>query len=225
MYEQLKKNTVDARNQIAKSEHIRTYNEDGKGIRVMFAGNSITLHSPKEEIGWFGDYGMAASEREKDYVHLLMHEITKKDADAAYCICHVSEWERNYKNGSEIHGQFACAKAFQADIIIARFVENCSGNEFDIEIFKKEFAKFIEYLSDGGRANVVFTSGFWKHPGDRAIREFAEEKGCPFVELSDLGERDDMKAFGLFWHKGVAEHPGDGGMKAIAERIWKVLRM
>lgn len=223
MYEQLKKNNVDSTNQLAESNLIKIYNGQGQGHRVMFVGNSITLHGIKEDIGWFNEWGMAASAREKDYVHLLMNEISAKDNDAVYCVCHAADWERNYKNGSEFYDLYAYARDFHADIIVARFVENCPGNEFDIATFKKEYSEFIDYLNGAGNAKIVFTSGFWKHPGDKAICEIAKERNCPFVELGDLGECDDMKAIGLFSHKGVANHPGDKGMKAIAERILKAV--
>ena len=55
MYEQLKKNTVSAENQLKKNETVQFYNEDGKGTRVLIAGNSITLHDYKAEIGWYGN--------------------------------------------------------------------------------------------------------------------------------------------------------------------------
>ena len=223
MYEQMKKNNVDSSNQLAKSKFVRIYNPDGKGMRVMFVGNSMTLHGVKEDIGWMKECGMAASEREKDYVHLLMKEISQKDNDAVYCICQVAQWEINYKNGLSVYDLYADAKAFQADVIIMRFIENCPMDEFDIEIFKKEYNTFADYLSNSGNAKLIFTNGFWKHPGDVAICEVAAERNSPFINLGDLGECDDMKAIGLFWHEGVANHPGDKGMKAIAERIMREL--
>lgn len=221
MYEQMKKNNVDSSKQLAKSEFIKIYNNDGKGIRVMFAGNSITLHGVKEEIGWMNEWGMAASAEEKDYVHILMNKISQKDSDASFCICQVAEWERNYKNGKEVYDLYTAAREFKADIIVARFIENCSPIEFDAKVFKKEYSEFIDYINGTGEAKIIFTSGFWKHPGDDMISDVAKERGCPFVELGDLGERDEMKAIGVFWHDGVANHPGDKGMEVIAERIFK----
>ena len=101
-FEQLNKNTVDAGNQLKESETVRFINHEGKGKRVMIVGNSITLHGIKEDIGWFNEWGMAASAKEKDYAHILMSEISKIDSDAAFCICQVSAWEQNYKKGKEV---------------------------------------------------------------------------------------------------------------------------
>ena len=222
MYEQMKKNNVDSSNQLEKNKYIKFYNLDKKGIKVMFAGNSITLHGVKEDIGWNHEHGMAASSEENDYVHILMREISKNQ-DASFCVCQVSRWECNYKNGHELYDMYSSAKDFNADIVIARFIENCPSEDFDIKLFKKQYDDFIAYLSNSYSAKVILTDGFWRHPGDYAIREVADTRNCPFVELGDLGERDDMKAVGLFWHDGVANHPGDKGMLAIAERIYEAL--
>ena len=193
-------------------------------MKLLCIGNSITLHFPAPAIGWHGSWGMAASAREKDYVHLLMQFIRRLDGDAAFCICQVSDWESRYKEGSALLEAFAPARRFGADVIVARFVENCPKADFAPEAFRRELETLLQYLDGSGHASFVLTTGFWRHPGDAAIRRLAREKGWPLVELGDLGEDERMKAIGLFTHRGVANHPGDAGMEAMARRIFPALR-
>ena len=93
-YSDMKKNTVDSRGQLGKNPNIRFDNSDSDGLRVMFLGNSITLHGVRPEVGWFHEWGMAASCEENDYVHLLMSAVRESHPDAAFCICPGADWER-----------------------------------------------------------------------------------------------------------------------------------
>lgn len=224
VYENLAKNTVKAENQLKESQLVRFYNPEGKGKRIVFIGNSITLHGKKPDIGWNFEHGMAASAPENDYVHLLMSKINAVAEDSAFCICQVADWERSFSNGSSTFGLFEGAAAFNADILIVRFSENCPADNFDSAVFKREVKKLLDYLSTKENKKIIITTSFWHHPADPAFIELAEELGTPLVQLGDLGERDDMKAIGLFEHAGVANHPGDLGMKNIAERIFEAVK-
>jgi len=224
-FAQMKKNTVNAYGQLKDTERIRFVNPTGTGKRVLFIGNSITLHGVKPEIGWYSAWGMAASAPEKDYVHRVMAQVQKTDADAAFCVCQVANWERNYKNGAEALELFQTARDFEADVLIMRFVENCPAENLQPDLFCKELGRLLDYLDPKGTAHRVITTGFWRHPLDEAIRHYAAKGGFPLVELGDLGEREDMKAIGLFQHEGVANHPGDSGMERIAERIVAALNV
>ena len=66
-------NPVPALGQNAKDQ--KAFDPAKKGPRVLFVGNSITLHGPRPQIGWTNNWGMAASARDKDYVHLLQKKI------------------------------------------------------------------------------------------------------------------------------------------------------
>ena len=186
----------------------------------MFVGNSMTLHGIAPKIGWLGEWGMAASAKSRDYVHILMDRIGKVSPDAAFCICQVSQWEKNYKEGTKMHSQYENARDFKADLIIMRFVENCPRDDFDGQVFHRELDALLHYLDKTGNAKILLTTGFWRHPADRDILAYAMEQQLPCILLGDLGDQDDMKALGLFEHDGVARHPGDLGMQHMADRIF-----
>lgn len=219
-FAQMQKNTVHSDHQLDGTEELHFGDQGSHGFRVLFLGNSITLHGVKEDIGWHGCWGMAASEKEKDYVHLLMKMISEKRPDAVFQICQAADWERNYKTGTETYPQYEEARDFEADMIIMRLIENCPGDAFDQSLFEEQLERFLDYLNPTGNAQIIMTTGFWRHPGDEGIRNLAKKKNWPLAELGDLGEDDAMKAIGLFEHNGVANHPGDLGMQKIAERIW-----
>ncbi len=220
---QIEKNTVEATNQL-KDQYVYTHGHESAAQRILFVGNSITLHGIKHDIGWHNEWGMAASSEENDYVHQVMKGLADAGINAVYCICQVAEWETKYKTGSQILDAYKNARDFGADIIVMRCVENCPYDDLDADVFEREYRALIDYLNPEGTAKVILTTGFWKHPGDAAILKTAKDRGYPCIELGDLGEDNAMKAIGLFEHGGVQNHPGDDGMKAIADRILTELK-
>ena len=57
------------------------------------------------------------------------------------------------------------------------------------------------------------------------MRRSAGRQAVPFVDLAPLSKdpKNYAKAEGHFTHSGVNWHPGDAGMKAIAEEIWQAV--
>ena len=162
---------------------------------------------------------MAASAKEKDYVHLIMSAVQEKEPDAAFCICQAATWERAYDNAESVYDMLKPAREFHADVVILRLIENCPLEGFDKTIFREAYLKLIQYLNVNQKAKIILTSSFWKREGDDIIEDVAKENGWDYIYLGDLGERSDMRADGLFKHQGVAHHPGDLGMEMIAKRI------
>lgn len=223
-YESLKIATlVNSENQMKDSQSVHFENLNNNGFRVLFVGNSVTLHGPSEPIGWFGDWGMAASEKEKDYVHLVEDHIKTKCPNATFCICNAADWERGYKNPEETFYIFESAREFDADIMILKLCANSPQVDFDGELFKRSFEKLINFLNKSGKAKIVIATEFLKHPAEDSLISFAKEFGFPLCYLSDIADFEEYKAIGLFEHKGVAGHPGDKGMREIADRIIKTL--
>ena len=210
------KNDVEAENQTKEKFKVKEITNSKK--RVLFLGNSITLHETAPNIGWHWNWGMAASSAEKDYVHLVLKALHEKYGDISYCIANVGEWEKNYhKEG--ILEKFKGAQAFKPDIVIFRFGENVNPESLKQYPFMDYLRNFVEYFTTTAK-QIIITDTFWEHEYIcDAMRQVAEENGYTFVSIADLGYQDENKALGLFEHAGVAAHPGDLGMQRIAEKI------
>lgn len=218
--DQIDKNTVKGEGQLKSNNYVTFFNTEGKGKRILFVGNSITRHGVLPSIGWHWDWGMAASDRSKDYVHLLAGKMSEIEPDPVCGICQVAFWECNYKTLTD-YTPWEPAHDFGADIIFLRLIENSPKKEFDPVKFKEQLHTLRQYLDPKGTAQIVIGTSFWKHVGDPVLMEYAKEQNIPLVYMGDLGEEDENKAIGLFEHDGVASHPGDLGMRRIADRFFE----
>jgi hypothetical protein len=69
---------------------------------------------------------------------------------------------------------------------------------------------------------VVVRSCFWANAAkDEALSQACNEAGGIFVDAGPLGQDAANRAHSerSFTHAGVAGHPGDKGMKALADAI------
>ena len=211
------KNTVPATEQMKNSSDISFLGRPDAPFKILILGNSITRHGPKPDIGWMGDWGMAASREDKDYVHQLYAKLTADGRDVFVRVRHASDWENAIGEGPDLT-DFAEEQAFAADLVIFRLGENVKTA--DVPYFEGAIREFMNYLCP---KKSLFTTCFWRNPAkDDAIRAIAAERNSP---CADIGATEDaMMALGQFEHTGVAVHPSDAGMAMIAERIFACIQ-
>lgn len=214
-------NDVPAVGQLKGSDCISFETTENADIKLLFLGNSITRHGKAENLGWCGDWGMAASSKENDYVHKLISKFCQKGIKVSVCIANLSDWERT-RNMDLLFTKYLSALRFNADYVIVRLGENACPDKYLSE-FELCYGELTDLFSRNG-AKIVLTDLFWEYePFDNFVAELAKARGYAFAEIHDLGNDDEMKAIGKFSHSGVAVHPGDKGMAEIAERIFRVM--
>ena len=193
----------------------------GGEFKVLIYGNSIALHGPKPDIGWTNDWGMAASAPEKDFAHLVVAGLEAKlgkKADSR--IRSLASLERNFTTNISTVSEIAADARWKPDYVVVAIGENVKRID---ESNAASYCKFLDDIArpfvDGG-AKVVMRSPFWKNASKaRCTAKAAADVGAVYVDVGHLGARDENKAIGLFAHRGVANHPGDLGMRRIADLI------
>ncbi len=178
--------------------------------RVLFIGNSITLHGASPTIGWYGEYGMAASSAEKDYVHLVAAALRAESFEPFT----PGQWESSYTS----FDYSSVAGLAGADILIVKLGENVSPY---LPSFRDAFAELLRVAASH---EVVVVSTWWTDPYFAPInadmKAAAEAAGASWVELP---EHDASHNALDFTNPGVAAHPGDRGMQLIADAILAAL--
>jgi hypothetical protein len=202
--------------------------EQQKTHRILFLGNSITLHGPAPDIGWLGNWGMAASAKEKDYVHVLTHSIaqltgSKPEVQTASLI----DFEHNYATYNA-DAKLKQQLAFKADIVVVAIGENVRtfASEAAKTSFSDGFLKLLKLLKNNGQPAIFVRGCFWPDKTKDAIMQrCCAEVGGVFVDISALGkdESNFAQSERKFAHHGVAIHPGDKGMKAIADALFSAM--
>jgi hypothetical protein len=180
--------------------------------RILFLGNSITVHTPSPSIGWSGDWGMAASAASSDYAHVLAARIPGATLE-----------ERNISTLETDPAQFDVRSidssfALAPDLVVVELGDNAT----DVAGFRSAYAALVGHLATLRGATIVCMSTWWSSPlVDRAIHEACLSNGLPYVDISRLYSNPINRASAERFvpDPSVGIHPGDTGMRSIANAL------
>ncbi len=207
-----------------------------KNISIMVIGNSITAHAPSENLGWTGDWGMAASCEENDYVGVMKRMFAEE----------FPEWNATWTKG----GIYGVEKSIDtrtdkdyATIFKATFGATMANVNPDVVVFqfgdnvssynKKAYCEMYRQLADYCRGInpemvIVFSKPYYGSPDDprgRATQEIAVEKQVCYTSLCELNLVVNWAKSEDFWtNEAILSHPGDKGMEEIAKKFYPFIR-
>lgn len=196
--------------------------------KVLFLGNSITKHGPKADIDWSGNWGMAASAESKDYVHVFTKALAQKQGFTPEIhVKNIADFERAHR-GYDFTNKLKEAIDFQADLIVLAIGENVPGlrNADEKAQLQADVTALLKAVQGGRQPTILVRSCFWANKAkDEALLGACKAvNGIP-ADISTLGKDKSLygRAEREFKNAGVANHPGDKGMAAIADALMKAL--
>ena len=202
--------------------------------KMLFMGNSLLL-------GMENSFGMCSSAPDKDYYHYVSTFISKINPKCEFYKLHGSgfehsqtlvDFEKWWGTDPNVYTKMPAKESFTSDLdlIILQFGDNINTAE-KFDTFKKDGDAFIERVracSPGAR--ILLVHGWYsREPVYSDIVSLCERWGLEQIDIRDLRTREN-EAHGRESfvsvdgsQKPVKEtwitHPGDRGMKLIADRI------
>lgn len=197
--------------------------------KILFLGNSITWHTPAPNIGWEGDWGMAASSRDKDFVHRVLAGIeaeTGKKPQAK--IKNIAAFEQKFET-YDLQKELKEELAFGADLVIVAIGENVpqlTSEEMKGK-YEARLTQLLQMLQEASHPVLVTRSSFWPEAiRDTILQSACRKVGGVYLDISALAkdEANFARSERDYSHAGVASHPGDRGMQALADALLAGLR-
>lgn len=189
--------------------------------KMLIIGNSISKHGPKADLGWSGNWGMAASTEDKDYVHLVYAKVCAAQADKPELVTS-GVGGGTIKNSLANHSAIT---AHAADLVIVQLGEN--DRDATEAGFEKPYEDLVAAVKAANPNVRVYCCGTWRcgTEKDAMIKAVCQRQGVVYVDIAAIhaDPAGSAGAEGRFTHAGVNWHPGDKGMQGYATEIWKAM--
>ena len=179
---------------------------------ILYLGNSLTIHPPESDVGWTGNWGMAASAIDKDYVHALAAQWPQ----ATFAVLSLTSFELDYRafNIASLDSHLQPPP----DLIVVELGDNVVDNSE----FGTYYSELIGHLVANGHSRVLCTSTWFGSAAiDAANRNACTRANTTFVDLPGIAadSRNHAESERTFTDAAVGEHPGDRGMAQIAAAL------
>ena len=211
-------------------------------IRIFFWGASTTKHSPSPSIGWYNDWGMAASAEENDYVHKLVSYLEEEfyPSKVSFEVIAASTWDNALTSETDAtkdwttHPQYveieAIMKDFRPNIIVTAMTGNMgSATPVDVayNAYKQMYDMMYSYCPDAilvaqhcGLSCVSRNDKMYELlDALYSDKVFFDYHVNPTMKLDPANLAPEYAAI----HSGVAAHWGDKGHNLVATTCFNLI--
>ncbi len=195
----------------------------GEGYNWLALGNSMTI------IDGYG-HGMCSTQMDNDYFGLV-----KKYLEGRYGTVNTYRhnfvlWEMEPNNRSFKMFHIEHYLTPEVDLVTLQLGENASN----VTTYKDDLVELINHIKGTcPKAKIIMIDDFWYDGISNLRKAAAEETGIPFADLSEIrGKTEYHSKEGTVFvteegtetvYKAAETHPGDKGMKYIADKVIAIL--
>ena len=199
-------------------------------IKILILGNSISLTGVPDEEPDKTPRGLVSSDVNHDYAHILMNRISKdKDVNIKYSIVNSADFERTFEKRPFNFATLSKADVKNPDYLIVQLGENVFN--YAAKTYEKLLEeRYSEIFQRFPYATKIVCIPFYPDADkQRIITKIAIDNQAFLIDLSHLGNGTDKKNFAKsekkYKQEGVDVHPGNYGMKNIADTIYSLFNV
>ncbi len=229
---------IEKQTRAAYVEFVRQATDNSNNInRVVAFGNSITTHGDYAAGGFDtkGDsWGMAATAKAKDYIHLWESMIKGINYNSTIKIRDANYFETTYGANYDYGAITATCQQEFADVVSIRLGDNIDDGAVvsrNLKFYLGEFIKACRVANPNMK--FILSTSYWERPKyDEAVRAVIadfNQVNSPLIEANLNGkntyENSGWASGNAFPDPAVGNHPGDKGHQEIANTMFEAYKV
>ena len=193
------------------------YRDDA--YNYLAIGNSLTLIT-----SW--GRGICATQPDGDYFGLVKQRLAAKHSDVVAYRINYASWE-GMQNRNQVLDLLDILLSDKLNLVTIQLGENVA----DTSHFEADLENLIAYVQKRApKAKILVLGDFWDNNRNEMRRKAAEQQNVTFVDFSEIiGNKEYQSKEGTICtlddgstitvSKAAETHPGDKGMKYIADKV------
>lgn len=208
--------------------------------KLFVMGNSLTDTTYHAQNDHYYQIGLAASNNHKDFYALLCDFFKEKDTSFTGSRRNFASWETATTSAARlniIENNLANLVNGNEDMIIIQLGDNVSTPS-QLSTFPEDYKYLIQWFRENCPTALVVCAGMWYFTEEKLgiVKTAADDMGVIFADFSRFAlspeycsaignvqtiydENDNVVGTRTISDSGSASHPGDEGMKKIAQTI------
>ena len=205
--------------------------------KILFLGNSLVfgMNNTNDRSQSFG---MCATDYTKDYIYQVEQAILSKNSSATFTRLYSSPFEHSetLQSAQSFITENESMFEPELDLVIVQMSENVN-TDAKRSVFEQSFPMLIHTIRTRSPKAKVLCIGGWfsESVATQVMFNTSFNYGCTYVSIRDLFKSENLGTTGdtvTYKNGGTGTileawrtHPGNNGMKAIADKIIKTLDM
>lgn len=198
--------------------------------KALFYGNSLTIG--------LDNYGMAASDYQHGWADLVSQAIKKVNPNFTYTSIGGGNWEGMTNSAdrlAELNTTVKPALPSDTDLVIIQLSDNVNTDAKKATFAKDAKDMTMWFRQQAPKARIVWLASWFSPSLVPDIKAACKERGAEFCDITQYARPQEYKSYiGAPWtdrqgvkhtidSAGRAAHPGDLGMKMIANSVLETL--
>ncbi len=187
-------------------------------FKILFLGNKITYQSKNSLLGWNESRGLGSSDKQPDYVSLVIKELSKEHNNIGYCVTNIEYWETDFHNDNLLD-MLSKLKDYNADLVIIQTGDSALSFLLNDYSYSESYEKLINTFKNDHSRVISISPLKSDNRTYEHILKACQNTNTEFVDITKIFKNPENICLVNYHNGDFPLFPNGNGHALIANEV------